>query len=69
MIIYTLPYCAKCDTMKRMMNEEGIPYEEVLITEDIAKKKDFMDAPVLEHNGNYIRGMAPRSKIRELYGT
>lgn len=67
MILYTVPYCSKCNMVKRILERENIPFEEQQITAELAERLGAMDAPLLEHKGKLLRGYAPARVLREFY--
>lgn len=67
MILYTLPYCSRCNMVKRILEREGIPYEEQELTAELAERLDVREAPALVHNGKLVRGYAPAGALRKLY--
>lgn len=43
--IFTSPICGRCRTLKRMLDERGIPFEE---STDYSQMKDIMSLPALK---------------------
>jgi len=53
--------------VRRVLEREGIPYEEQPLTPELADRLDLREAPALVHNGKLIRGYAPAGVLRKLY--
>ena len=61
MTIYTSPTCSKCKTLKKVLTEKGILFDEVVIDIMIASDMDklfeeanFMNIPFVKKDEKYI---------------
>lgn len=58
--IYTTRFCGSCVRAKRLLEEEGIPFEEIDISETPEVREDLVDktgewtVPQIFVDGNYI---------------
>ena len=71
--MYSTPTCVYCVTLKKFLEERGIPYEEVDVAasesaaKEMVKKSGQMGVPVVEIEGQIIIGF-DRDKISEILG-
>ncbi len=69
--IYSTPTCAYCITLKKYLEEKGIDFKEIDVSEDkeaadrMIEKTGQMGVPVTEIDGEIIVGF-DREKINEL---
>ncbi len=69
--IYSTPTCTYCIILKKYLEEKGIEYEEVDVSQDEAAQKEMvektgqMGVPVSEINGEFIAGF-DKEKINKL---
>ncbi len=69
--IYSTPTCAYCITLKKYLEEKGIDFKEIDVSEDkeaadrMIEKTGQMGVPVMEIDGEMIVGF-DREKINEL---
>lgn len=62
--VYTKPNCVQCNMTKKYMDDRGIEYSTVDITEDSDAldkiiNKGFKAAPVVDHNDRWWAGFQP----------
>lgn len=62
--IYTLPACVQCDSTKRLLTKNEIPYEEVDLSKDpeaLAKVREmgYTAAPVVVAGAEHWSGFRP----------
>lgn len=61
-IVYTTPSCPWCNAVKRYLEERGIPYTEIDVSQDQAaamemiQKSGQMGVPVVEIDGEIVIG-------------
>lgn len=60
--IYTQPACMPCRFTKRKLEEKGIPFEEIDLTEDVeamayVKSLGYASAPVVVTEDNHWSGL------------
>lgn len=71
--IYTTPTCPYCQLTKRFFQEHGIEYEEVDVSQDLAKAQEMiqksgqMGVPVIEIDGQIIVGFQ-KQRLEEILG-
>ncbi len=41
--IYTSPWCGYCHSAKRLLDKKGVPYIEIDVTMDRAKKREMLE--------------------------
>ncbi len=69
--IYSTPTCTYCITLKKFLEEKGVGFKEIDVSEDkeaadrMIEKTGQMGVPVLEINGEMIVGF-DREKINKL---
>ena len=72
-IVYSTPTCPFCHKAKNYLNEKGVDFEDIDVSEDEAKGKEMveksgqMGVPVLDVNGTIIVGF-DHGKIDEALG-
>ena len=60
--LYTSPSCGKCQNVKKILTNKGVPFNIIDIAEDEKAKKllvdkGLMDLPALQHaNGCFVTG-------------
>ena len=70
-IVYTTPSCPWCNAVKQYLEERGIPYTEIDVSQDQAaamemiRKSGQMGVPVVEINGEIVVGF-DRERISKL---
>lgn len=71
--VYTTPICPYCVTLKRFLQEHGIEFEEIDISQDeklqdeMIEKTGQMGVPIVDVNGQLIVGF-DRNKLCSLLG-
>jgi glutaredoxin-like protein NrdH len=68
--VYTLPNCVQCDSTKRVLTRQEIPFDVVDLSSDskameTMKSLGFVSAPVVYANGEYWSGFR-LDKLNEL---
>lgn len=67
--VYTLPNCVQCDSTKKMLDKNSVPYSTVDLSEDIVAKEMVLDmgyssAPVVVTENDHWSGF----RIEKLNG-
>lgn len=67
--VYTLPNCVQCDSTKKMLDKNSVPYNTVDLSEDITAKEMVLDmgyssAPVVITDSDHWSGF----RIEKLNG-
>jgi glutaredoxin-like protein NrdH len=63
-IVYTLPACVQCDSTKRLLNKNEIPYSEIDLSKDadalaLVKTMGYTAAPVVVAGDEHWSGFRP----------
>lgn len=63
-VVYTLPSCVQCDSTKRVLTKNAIPYEEVDLSLDeaameLVKGLGYVAAPVVIAGEDHWSGFRP----------
>ena len=68
-VIYTTTFCPYCRVAKRLLEDKGVEYEEINLTEDPEGKRKVMDelgwrtVPIILINGQLIGGYDEMSAL------
>lgn len=54
MILYTSTECHRCKTVKYMLNEHNVAYEEIVDNKQLMIEKDLYSVPAIEIDGKII---------------
>lgn len=71
--IYSTPTCIYCKNLKQFLNEKGIAFEEIDVSqnqqalEEMVEKSGQMGVPVIEIDGQIVVGF-DKEKISKLLG-
>lgn len=74
-IVYTTPTCSWCKTAKAFLQERGVAFEEIDVTQDqvglqeMLEKSEQMGVPVIDINGTIIVGFNQLRIEHALAGT
>ena len=68
MILYTKTICPKCLSIKSMLKNSGIEFQEINVDEDpsvaeMLREKGFMAAPIMYHEENFVLSVAEMMSI------
>lgn len=53
-IVYTSTECTRCKTVKQMLNEHNVAYEEIVDNKQLMMEKDLCSVPAIETDGKII---------------
>lgn len=54
MILYTSTECNRCKTVKQMLDEHDVAYEEIIDNKSLMLEKDLYSVPAIEIDGKII---------------
>jgi glutaredoxin 3 len=63
--LYSAPACPGCDAVRQLLQDHGIPYQDINVTtnpqtmEEWMEKSKKMEVPVVEANGDIVIGFDP----------
>lgn len=67
--LYTTPYCGFCRQAKALLNNEGVPFKEIDVSDDqnlraqVSKQYDWKTVPIIVIGGQLIGGCTELIKI------
>ena len=73
-VVYTSPFCAPCEQLKRFLTAHGVTYRvrDLMMDEDAQDRLDearIRSTPALEVNGEFFAGDAlTQEKVKDLLG-
>lgn len=61
LVVYSNNTCPNCDNLKKALTSQGIPYQEVNLSEQpehlgLIREKGFRQLPVINNNGDWMTG-------------
>jgi glutaredoxin 3 len=71
--LYSAPACPGCDAVRQLLQDHGIPYQDINVTTDPHTMKEWMkksremEVPVVEVNGDIVIGFDP-PRLKEKLG-
>jgi len=71
--LFSTPTCPYCMTLKRFLQEKGIEFESIDVTEDLEAQNEMLEktkqstVPVLDIDGEFIVGFDRKAIVEKLH--
>lgn len=71
--LFSTPTCPYCMTLKRFLQEKGVEFESIDVTEDLEAQNEMLEktkqstVPVLDIDGEFIVGFDRKAIVEKLH--